>query len=199
MASAFDLLWIAFIFLFDVRVMGFDVLPDVVGYVLIMIGLKRLASLNGHLATAAKLAPVVALVSLADFYQPPAAGASLFTLRGTTFKTPVETALTIASILLVALNLFLVYHIVTGIVELAKKKKEKDLVEAAAPLWGEYKTLHIMIMIILPIVALFPAAGWLAPTVQLAAGIVVYFSMIGFLRDAQWDLFGPKATTSDQK
>jgi len=153
MTSAFDLLWIAFIFLFDVRVMGFDILPDVVGYLLIAIGLKRLASLNGHLATAANLAPVVVLVSLADFYQPPAAGASIFALRGTTFQTPVESALTITGILLVGLNLFLVYHIVTGIAEVAKKEKEKDLAEAATPLWGEYKVLHIMIMVMLPIVA----------------------------------------------
>jgi hypothetical protein len=199
MASAFDLLWTAFIFLFDVRIAGFDVLPDVVGYVLMVIGLKRLASLNGHFAAAAKLAPLTALVSLADFYQPPVAGASLLAVGGPTFKTPVGAALTIAGIVLVALNLFLVYHIMAGIIEVATKKKDEDVLEAATPLWGEYRALHILLLILIPLAAFMPSFNWIAPLAQLALAIVVYIGMMGFLRLAQWNLFGPAATTSAKK
>jgi hypothetical protein len=199
MASAFDLLWAAFIFFFDVRIMGFDVLPDVVGYVLMVIGLKRLASLNKHFATAARIAPIVALVSLADFYQPPAKGASILAFGAPSFTTPLGALLTVAGIVLVALNLFLVYHIITGIVELARPRRDDEVIERANSLLGEYKSLHILLMVFIPLAALVPAINWMAPLAQLAIGIVVYFGMMGFLRLAQWDLFGPDSKASGHK
>jgi len=199
MAGAFDLLWTAYIFLFDVRIMGFDVLPDVVGYVLMTIGLNRLASLNKHLATAAKLAPVAALVSLADFYLPPAAGAPMFAFGGPTFKTPIGASLTVASVALIVLNLVVVYHTVAGIIQLARSRKDDEVVEAAEARWGEYKALHIALIPIVLFAALVPAVNWLAPLAQLAIGIVVYLGIMGFLRLAQWNLFGPESKTSSHK
>jgi hypothetical protein len=199
MASAFDLLWTAFIFLFDVRVMGFDVLPDVIGYVLMAIGLRRLASLNKHLATAAKIAPIAALVSLADFYQPPAKGAPMLAFGGPSFKTPIGASLTVAGVILIVLNLLVVYHAVAGILQLAKSRKDNEVIESGDARWGEYKALHIALIPIVLFAALVPAVNWLAPLAQLAIGIVVYFGMMGFLRLAQWNLFGPESKTSSHK
>ncbi len=65
MASAFRLIWFGYIFLFDFRVWGVDVLPDVLGYLLIAAGLRLLSRVNGHFARAARLAPIAALISLA--------------------------------------------------------------------------------------------------------------------------------------
>lgn len=199
MASAFDLLWTAYIFLFDVRIMGFDVLPDVIGYVLMVIGLRRLASLNKHLATAAKIVPVAALVSLADFYQPPAKGAPMFAFGGPTFKTPIGASLIVAGVILIALNLLVVYHAVAGIIQLARSRKDNEVIEAAEARWGEYKALHIALIPMVLLAALVPAVNWLAPLAQLAIGIVVYLGMMGFLRLAQWNLFGPDSKTSSHK
>lgn len=196
MASAFDLLWTAFIFLFDVRVRGFDVLPDVIGYILMVLGLRRLASLNNHFATAARIAPVAALVSLADFYLPPTKGTPVFAFVGPTFKTPVGIALTVAGMVLIILNLFVVYHMVAGINQVAKGKKDDDVIESGDARWGEYKALHIALLPIIVLAALVPAVTWLAPLAQLAIGIVVYFGIMGHLRLAQWDLFGPDAQKS---
>lgn len=199
MASAFNLLWTAYIFLFDVRIMGFDVLPDVVGYILMAIGLSRLASLNKHFSTAAKIAPIAALVSLASFYQPPATGAPMFAFGGPTFKTPIGASLTVAGVILIALNLVVVYHTVAGIIQLAKSRKDNEVIEAAEARWGEYKALHIALMPIMLFAALVPVVNWLAPLAHLAIGIVVYFGMMGVLRLAQWNLFGPDSKTSTHK
>lgn len=199
MASAFDLLWAAFIFFFDVCIMGFDVLPDVVGYVLMAIGLKQLAFLNRHFATAARISPIVVLVSLADFYQPPAKGASILAFDAPSFTTLLGALLTIAGIVLVALNLFLVYHIITGVIEVAKPRKDDEVIERADSLLGEYKALHILLMVFIPLAALVPAIYWMTPMAQLAIGIVIYFGMMGFLRLAQWNLFEPESETPGHK
>ncbi len=196
MASAFQLLWLAFPFLFDIRVMGFDVLPDVVGYVLMFIGLRRLASLNGHFAAAAKLAPLVALVSLADVYQPVAKGAAALALGGPSFTTTAGILFTVANSVLAILNAFLVFHIVEGVIAVAKAKKNKEVVEAATPLAGEYRAVHIMLMAVWPIAALLSTMNWIAPLAQLAIAVAIYIPMATFLRRAEWDLFGPDAGSS---
>jgi len=48
-----------FLFFFDFRIQGFDILPDIIGYWLIYIGLKELVSMSSHFAAAQKYAVVL--------------------------------------------------------------------------------------------------------------------------------------------
>jgi hypothetical protein len=185
MASAFQLMWSGYVFLFDLRVWGFDVLPDVLGYLLIAAGLRRVSHLNDRFAKAARLAPIAALVSLADFYEPVRSGASALTLTGPSFRTPVGAVLTIAGIAVIALNLLMTWHLVGGLLQLALDRGDEEIADRSATLWSEYKGVHILLMAVWPLAALAPAAGWLAPLAQLSVGIVAYLSMMVFLRQAR--------------
>lgn len=185
MASAFQLMWFGYVFLFDLRVRGFDILPDVLGYLLITAGLRRLSHLNDHFAKAARLAPIAALISLADFYEPVGSGSSILTMTGPSFRTPVGAVLTVAGIGLIALNLLVTWHLIAGIAQLASDRREDEITARVATLWPEYKGVHILLMVVWPLAALAPAVGWLAPLAQLSVGIVAYFSMMGFLRQAR--------------
>jgi hypothetical protein len=185
MASAFQFMWFGYVFLFDLRVRGFDILPDVLGYLLITAGLRRLGHLNDHFANAARLTPIAALISLADFYEPVGSGSSILTLTGPSFRTPVGAVLTVAGIGLITLNLLVTWHLIAGIAQLASDRREDEITARVATLWPEYKGVHILLMVVWPLAALAPAVGWLAPLAQLSVGIVAYFSMMGFLRQAR--------------
>jgi hypothetical protein len=194
MASAFQLLWSGYVFLFDLRVWGFDILPDVLGYLLITTGLRRLSHLNDHFAKAARLAAIAALVSLADIYEPVRSGSGVLTLTGPSFRTPVGAALTVAGIALLVLNLLMAWHLIAAIAQLASERGEEDIADRAATLWPEYKGLHILLMVVWPLSALAPALGWLAPLAQLSVGIVAYIGMMGFLRQARHAFGKPTGT-----
>lgn len=185
MTSAFQLVWCGYLFLFDLRIRGFDILPDVLGYLLITLGLSRLSKINDHFARAARVAPIAALISLTELYQPVASGSGVLTLAGPSFKTPVGTVLTIAGILLIGLNLLMTWHLIAGVIQLATREKEEVITERGANLWPEYRALHIMMMVVWPLSALVPAMGWLAPLTKLSVGIAVYFNTMGFLQLAR--------------
>lgn len=182
MASAFQLIWFGYAFLFDLRVRGVDVLPDVLGYLLITAGLRRLSRVNDHFAKAARLAPIAALISLADIYEPAKRGAGALTLTGPSFRTPLGAALTVAGIALIAVNLLMARQLIEGIGELASKRKDDEVLERTRTLWPEYMGLHVMLMVVWPLAALAPAIGWIAPLAQLSVGIVAYLGMMSLLR-----------------
>jgi len=185
MSSAFQLMWSGYVFLFDLRIMGFDILPDVLGYLLITAGLRRLSHLNNHFAKAARLALIAALVSLADIYEPVRSGAGVLTLTGPSFRTPVGAALTVAGIALLALNLLMAWHLIAGIAQLASERGEDEILERTATLWPEYKGLHILLMVVWPLSALAPTVGWFAPLAQLSVGIIAYLGIMSLLRQAR--------------
>jgi len=184
MSSAFQLIWFGYVFLFDFRVGGFDVLPDAVGYLLIAIGLHRLSRVNQHFAAAARLAPVAMVLSLADFYQPAKPGTGLLVLTGPSFHSLPGALLTVGTMAMLVVNMLMTWHLLMGTAQLAKRHKEDDVEERAGTLWPEYKTLHILLLIVWPVVALFPSAGWVAPLCQLSVAVIAYLSMITWLREA---------------
>lgn len=181
MASAFRLIWFGYIFLFDFRVWGVDVLPDVLGYLLIAAGLRLLSRVNGHFARAARLAPIAALISLADIYQPAKSGAAALTLTGPSWRTPLGAVLTIAGIALIAVSLLMARQLIEGIGHLASTLKNDEVLERSRTLWPEYMGLHVMLMVIWPAAALAPGTGWLAPLAQFSVGIVAYLGIMSLL------------------
>jgi len=184
MSSAFQLIWLGYVFLFDLRVAGFDVLPDAVGYLLIGLGLHRLSRVNQHFAAAARLAPVAMVLSLADFYQPSKPGTGPLVLTGPSFSTLTGALLTVGTMAMLVVNMMMTWHLLMGTAQLAKRHKEDDIEERAGTLWPEYKTLHILLLIVWPVVALVPSAGWVAPLCQLSVAVIAYLSTITWLREA---------------
>ena len=181
--------------MFDIRVQGFDVLPDVIGYILMFRGLTLLAPSSRYFRRAASLAPYVVILSLADVWQPVPQGGGLLTMGGLSLRTPLGLALTLAGVALLVLNLIVVSRICRGIGELAQTQDQKELAETAGSRWGEYKAMHILLIAVWLLAAALPAIGWAGPVALLAVGVAVYFAMMGLMRQAQRDLQDPGTTS----
>lgn len=123
------LFWGFLIVLIDIRINGFDLLIDLVGYLLVVIGLGELARRNPMFGRARPFAFVLMMLSVFEF----------FTVQRIDETTPDvglfgSTALAVVfSIALLVINLLLVFYICRGIAEMAGAGS--DLAERAKMRW----------------------------------------------------------------
>lgn len=144
----FDKIFWGFLFMFDFRIQGFDILPDIVGYFLIYSGLEKLAERNEHFRKARKYALPLAVISILDMYEikRPLTG----TLDPSTFFF-----LAIGVIILI-INLLMIYHVCSGIAEMARDKNNSELEITATKRWRFYLYVSIATMVFLFLSAGFP-------------------------------------------
>ncbi|HWQ77704.1 MAG TPA: hypothetical protein VN381_02750 [Anaerovoracaceae bacterium] len=56
----------------NIRIMGFDIVPDFIGYIIVIMGLKKIEAYEGRFTSAKRMAQVLTAVSLINIYQAPA-------------------------------------------------------------------------------------------------------------------------------
>jgi hypothetical protein len=144
----FDRIFWGLLFMFDFRIQGFDILPDIVGYFLIYSGLEKLAERNGHFGEARKYALPLAVISILDIYEikRPLTG---------TFDPGTFFFLAIGVIILI-INLLMIYHVCSGIAEMARDKNNSELEITATKRWKFYLYVSIAMMVFLFLSAGFP-------------------------------------------
>lgn len=129
-----------FLFIFlDIRISGIDfVLPDFIGYILIVFGLARLSDLHPRFRTANAYAKIMVLLSFADLVEMK----RVMGRRGglTVWYHPVWPI----TLLGVILNLIMVWHICRAIIELAQASGNHDLAQTAALRWKLYLAVVII-------------------------------------------------------
>lgn len=59
----------------NIRIQGFDILPDVIGYLIVIAGLRKIEAYEGKFTAAKRMARVLTAVSLINIYQEPAGNA----------------------------------------------------------------------------------------------------------------------------
>ena len=64
----FDLIFWGLFSFIDIRINGFDILPDLIGYLLIFAGASKLTGLNNHFTTLRNLALPLAVFSILGIY-----------------------------------------------------------------------------------------------------------------------------------
>lgn len=163
----FRFLFWGFIFvLVDVRIQGFDVLPDIVGYILFAIGLGLLETENRAFAVAKVLSyPLILLsvFSIVQFQVPMNGGFHVNTMGFGSLSL-------LHSVITTVLDLMMVYHICKGIGDMATHAGCADLAEKAHRRWIQYLCLDIFIF-----VALLLGFG------AQAAGILIILVIVGFI------------------
>ncbi len=55
----------------NVRIQGFDIVPDFIGYLMVIVGLRRIEQYEANYTTARKLAIVLTMLALINIYQAP--------------------------------------------------------------------------------------------------------------------------------
>lgn len=56
----------------NIRIQGFDLVPDVIGYIMVVVGLGKIETYEGKFTSAKKMARVLVAISLINIYQAPA-------------------------------------------------------------------------------------------------------------------------------
>lgn len=174
----FDKLFWGFLFMFDFRLQGFDVLPDIIGYILFYVGLYELARKNKHFTAARQYAIPLIPLSLFDLYQVQRPGFNIDFLSGIFF---------VIWVVITVLNLLMVYNICTGVAEMARSQGKIKLREDALTRWKYYLWANILFMFSFVAIAIPPLAAIIV-LLLLVAFIVVLVLMMMLIKQAGEEL-----------
>jgi len=178
----FKKLFWGFIFFFDFRIGGIDLLPDIIAYILFYQGLRILADRNERFGKAKAIAFPLIFVSLLDIYQ-----VSIpFDQIGNISMSLVAM---IAGFGLLIINVVMIYQVCIGIAEEAGKLNNSSLESKAISRWKIYLVSNVLIFITIIGVA-FPGLVVLLALGVMILSIVSYFLMLGLIKTAADELEG---------
>ncbi|WP_202708819.1 hypothetical protein [Sporosalibacterium faouarense] len=173
----FNKLFWGFLFMFDFRFNGFDILPDFVGYIFIFIGLKTLMNKNQNFSTAKNLALPLIFLSILDIFQPQnnAGGVNI------TYGPPLMLVIGIA---VTVINLIMVYKICNGISELAQQQEKIELSKKAMTRWMLYLINNLIILLGFVV----PGLVAILFIVIIIYSFVMYILMLLLMRESEREL-----------
>jgi hypothetical protein len=169
--TGFNTLFWGFLFdMIDFRINNFDILPDIIGHILFLIGLLSLASYSVYFNKAKNYS--VAMIALSIF--------GLF--LGTNVGIGTNTRITIGTTLILVIAaliiyLILLYNIFMGIKELATAQRIGEIYDEADKRWIQVIWLHILtiplfIIIFIPLINLIYVFALVIANIVLAINIM---------------------------
>lgn len=142
MAKGFNVLWWGFLFtLFDLRINGFDIMPNFLGYGMILLGINILSEYSEFFRRAKALAIALVAISI-----PSALEIRYNSLGDMDNILYVFMAL---GILILFLDLKLVEQLFQGIADIARAREMIELEEEGLEAWQRYKKIKIGVFIAL--------------------------------------------------
>ncbi|MDF2814359.1 MAG: hypothetical protein K0Q81_559 [Paenibacillus sp.] len=168
------LFW-GFLFFFDFRLSGIDILPDSIGYVLMAIAFANLDAQGSYFQKGRRMSVILAVLSIFDFVQFNSGGPA------STFSS----ILTVLSLVIWFMNAKLVYLICMGLAAQARDNDLSVLEEKALFRWKLYRIL-VATTPILMVFSLFAS-----PLVTLlflpifAYTVIVLILMMGLMKQAE--------------
>lgn len=163
------LFW-GFIFLFDLRIGGFDLLLDIIGFILIFMALNAMKQQNEHYGRSSILAIPLIFMSIFNIYQNPAAQANWFSI--------------IIGVLISILSIATVYGICMGIKEQATKIGDANLSSETMTKWKLYLISNVIILFVIFI----PVLGVILAIPTMLFSIISYVLMIILMKNAERSL-----------
>lgn len=167
------LFWGFFFIMLSFRIQGFDILPDIIGYVFFALGFADLASDSEHFKEASRYNLPMIILSFFTIYERPieAGGITLGSFGIFAF---------IFGIVAFILNLLVVYHLFMGIKEIADREDHSELANEAEERWNQYKMLQIAIIVIMLLI-LIPPLAFIGIIVVFIASIILTVKILGFI------------------
>lgn len=172
-ADAFKKFYSGFLFvMIDFRLMGIDVLPDIIGFIYFGGGLAILAAESEHFSRAKNINLPLLLLSVLQIYERPAQESGVHIGSG----GPLAFAVGIAVLIMGLLH---VHDLFIGIKDMAAKAGDFAIAQEADSRWRQYLTLQIagvlgLILVALPVIGVFYFVGLLVATVVLAINLMNY-------------------------
>lgn len=173
--SGINKLYWGFIFIMlSFRIQGFDILPDIIGYLFFASGFIELTSSSTYFSIAAKYNIPMIILSIFSIYQTPVQGGGINLGPLGIFSIPIG----LASF---GLNLLVVYNLFMGIKDMAEKQEQFDLAKESNERWNQYKMLQIAVLFSYILIFLPPLAI-VYIVVLFVIAIILAIVIIGFLK-----------------
>lgn len=165
------LLW-GFLFFIDIRIGGFDILPDFIGFLSIFSGLALVEDRNEFYPKAKKIAFVMIFVSFFD----------LFSVEITTFNSTWTWGVLLFGLASTVAMLSMVYCICSGLSEEFDKSGLSELAIVTSKRWQLYliATILMYVVILFPIPLIFILVALLS--------LVSYILMVELMHRASLEL-----------
>ncbi|QUH24667.1 hypothetical protein [Serpentinicella alkaliphila] len=182
--EGFNKLYWGFLFImFDFRLAGFDILPDIVGYILFAMGFGLLIESSFQFSKAKKYNFILIFLSLFQIYEP---------------QVQQQTGINlgyygafgiIVGIGAFVLGLLTIYHLFMGIKEMAEQAGEEsvfdDIYAEADKRWNQYLVLSIaslagFVVMFIPVINLFYIMGILIASIALMVAFMKFMKKCSY-------------------
>ncbi|MBS4220577.1 hypothetical protein KHA96_19955 [Bacillus sp. FJAT-49711] len=175
-ANAFTkIFWGLMLEFLDFKIIQFDILPDFIGYFIIISGLGNLIAFSHHYKKVRMLAIILAILSIPEYFI-----GEINILEG--FVSPTSTFLILmASSILSLIHLAFIYFLLQGCIELANHHQNQTLAKTTKNFQTNYIIIIMGVVILTPFALNIPESQAITLiTVSAVASFVVYI-MILFL------------------
>lgn len=173
--DGFNKFYWGFLFiLFSFRIQGFDILPDVIGYILFAIGFHRLAEQSEYFVKIKTMNSIMILLSLFSIYERPAQDGGIHI-------NPLGIVVGLASAVLL---IVIVYHLMMGIKDMALERERPDIEQEASQKWTYFlvfqiATLCTFIMIFIPPLFVVAVVGLFIASIVLIVVLMRFMRLCG--------------------
>lgn len=164
--------------MFDFRINGLDLLPDMIGYWLFFSGLQAIMDENQHFRQAKEYVLPLIFISILDIYQ----------IQGTSGWQPLSLVGLVIGLALVILDLLVVYHLCRGIIEKAVLIGDENLEYTAEKRWKYYFSLRVLFFVLFPLMLLMQQASLIIFIPYFIFWIVVIILMMRLMKQAEESL-----------
>ncbi|MCY6356302.1 hypothetical protein [Clostridium sp. ZS2-4] len=178
--SGFRKLYWGFLFIMiDFRIMGFDILPDTIGYILFALGFSILASNSIYFVKARNFNIVMIVLSLFSIYEKPVQSGESWIHFGSLGFIGV-----LIGVITIILGLLVIYNLFMGIKDMCEQRGEIGLCSEANKRWTQYLQLQIaaifaFVLIFIPLLAIIYIIVLLVVTVMLTVKIMKFMKKCG--------------------
>lgn len=173
--NGFNKLYWGFLFvMIDFRINGFDILPDIIGYIFFAAGFSILAVNSIYFVTARNFNIPMIILSVFSIYEKPAQGGGIQ-------LGPLGLFGVLLAIASLVLGLLVVYNLFMGIKDMAERQEKTDIYEEADKRWHQYLLLQLA-AIFLFILIFIPALALVFIIVLLITSIVITYLIMKFMK-----------------
>ncbi|QRG66048.1 hypothetical protein [Brevibacillus choshinensis] len=178
MTGLSKIFWGLLLVFVDIRLNQFDIIPDLIGYIIAYAGFSQLSSSHSHFANAKFATIPLLLFSILELFQFPASYQV-----STTGAASMSGPIILVSLLSTVLSLYMIYHLCKGLGYVAREAGAPELAEKSENRWKYYLWLTLS-MFAMPLFAVIGSPVILFLIIPFVImGLLVYAMLLMLIRE----------------
>lgn len=163
--------WGFLFIMFDFRIQGIDILPNVIGFILFAIGFQALSAHSQYFTKGKGFNFIMIILSTFSIYEQPAQGEGVHV-------HPVGMLVGTASLLL---TLVVVYHLLMGVKDMAHQQQRSNMENEASQNWTYFLVFQIAVLLNF-ILIFIPPLFIVTVIVLFVVSIVLMIKLMRFMK-----------------